>query len=510
MANTIELDRETTLESVRAYRDFEMDRDRQMPDPLGHADLEWWTHRAPKLQPLLGALERGHFLNPAGAEWGSRKHDRSPRRMVEHNEFAELYVRLALTPSGVAVVERQSSLVLAGRLLREPRKPGRPRVLTTMPHRTAHSIFRLRKRDLIRRDPPVGIKTDIRSFYPSVRPQVVEDALRPLVGASVAADVRLTLEKYAIDSGVRGLPIGPESSAWIANAVLTDGDRTLERHIHVTPLRWMDDLYQLDGSPAVVESCHNEWVQSISERGLGISLPKTKRSWEHGISGGDLLSEGSESHGDIAGASRERDGDVLAGKLQDELRLDTPNPSRLNHLFGAACDKRVTKSQLTTLVVDYLIDRLEKWECSCPRAVAYLKRYASAEQRVRMITAALSLVADGLAASEQVIALCRAATHTGRGVVDHQRGPLARALLDLARATDCVPLRTRARYAAWLLDSHYIERQTIVTGEFGDLHPFEQRVAIAFADPRRYAWWLRKEIEQGRWPITAEWRLNTR
>lgn len=510
MANTIEIDRERVLASIRAYRDFETDRDRQMPDPLSYADLNWWVHRAPTLHPLLASLERGYLLNPAGIEWGSRKHDRSLRRMVEHNAFAELRIRLALTQAADAIVDQQSHLVLAGRVLWEPRASGRPAALMTLPHRTAHRAFRRHKRALIRRDPPVGLKTDIRAFYPSVAPRVVEDVLRPIVGASIAADVRLALEKYAIDSGVSGLPIGPESSAWLANLILADGDKALERHINVASLRWMDDLYLLDGSPGAVESSHGDWVRAIRKHGQTISAPKTKRSWEHRISGGELLAEGDESHGDINAWSRNRDGERLAERLFDELRREAPTASLLNHLFGSSCDARISRSRLTSAIIDYMLDRPEQWECSCPRAVAYMKRYASAEQRVRMITVALSLAADGFVASEQVIALCRAATGTPSQVADHQRGPLARALRDLARGTSCVPLRIRARYAAWRLDAHHIERQTIVTGEFGDLHPSEQRVAIAFADPRRHHWWLEKQRDSGRWPITAEWRLNTR
>ena len=481
-----------------------------MPDPLGHADLRWWTHCAPKLPALLAELERAHYLNPAGVEWGSRKHDRSPRRMVEHNEFAEVHLHLALTQAPIAIVEQQSDLVLVGRLLWEPRMPGRSPVLTTSSHRAAHGIYRRRKRDLIRRNPHVGIKTDIRLFYPSVKPRVVGDVLLPLVGVSIASDVRLTLEKYAIDSGVPGLPIGPESSAWFGNLLLADGDRALERHVNVEPLRWMDDLYQLDGTPGVVENSHSDWTQAIAKRGLTFSIPKTKRSWELGISGGQLLAGDDESHGDITAAAYAGDVEEIAGRLFDELRSDHPNASRLNHLFGTARNDRFADSHLAPTIIDYMLSHPEKWECSCPRAVGYMKRFANSEQCYRMIEAAHTLITDGLGASEQVIALYRAATGASAQFPGHRRVAAAQSLLDSGRANDCVPLRTRARYAAWRLDMHHVQRQTIETGEFDDLHPFEQRIAISFADPRCHHWWLEKQVESGRWPITAKWRLNKR
>ena len=255
----------------------------------------------------------------------------------------------------------------------------------------AHRALRRRKRKLVCQDPAVGIKTDIKAFYPSVTPSVVEDVLRPIVGPSIAADVRLSLEKYAIDSGVPGLPIGPESSAWLANLVLADGDRALERHVNVEPLRWMDDLYQLDGTQGVVENSHSDWTRAIAKRGLTLSVTKTKRSWEHGISGGQLLAGDDESHGDITAAVYAGDAEEITGRLFDELRSDDPNASRLNHLFGTARNDRFADSHLAPTIIDYMLSHPEKWECSCPRAVGYMKRFANSEQCDRMIEAAHTL-----------------------------------------------------------------------------------------------------------------------
>ena len=429
--------------------------------------------------------------------------------MVQHNPFAEIYMRLALAPAAAELVGQQSQLVLSSRAVYQPFRAGRAPVLTTLPHQVAHGHLRRRKRDLIRLDPAVGIKTDVMRFYPSVEPGVVELDLCAFGGPSVASDVRLTLEKYAVDSGVPGLPIGPESSGWLANAVLADGDRVLERSVGVIPLRWMDDLYQLDGVPAIVEESHSRWSASLLERGLSISLPKTARSWEMGITGGQLLMLGGESHGDISVAVFVGDADLLAAQLFAELGMDRPDGSRLNHLFGSACNSRVGRSQLTHAIVDYMLVHPQSWEGSCPRAVLYLTRYASCDQRERMIATANDLDAEGMVASEQVIGLCRAATEGTIRISAARRGVAARLLLRLARGSQCVPLRVAARNAAHRLDPLHVTRQTIDTGEFDDLHAFEQRVAISFADPRWHHWWL-EEQASGRWPITAEWRRNTR
>ena len=429
--------------------------------------------------------------------------------MLQHNPFAEINMRLALAPAAAELVGDQSPLVLASRAMCEPFRAGRAPVLTTLPHQVAHRHLQRRKRALIRLDPAVGIKTDVMKFYPSVEPGVVELDLRAVAGPSVASDARLTLEKYTVDSGVPGLPIGPESSGWLANAVLADGDRALERSIGVIPLRWMDDLYQLDGVPAIVEESHHRWSASLLERNLRISPPKTARSWEMGITGGQILMLGGESHGDITAAVFVGDADLLAAQLFDELRKDRPHGSRLNHLLGSACNYRVEHSQLTEMIVDYMLSHPQSWEGSCPRAVLYLTRYAACDQQERMIATANDLNAEGMVASEQVIGLCRAATEGTIRISAGRRGVAARLLLQLARGSQCVPLRVAARNAAHRLDPLHVKRQTIDTGEFDDLHAFEQRVAISFADPRWHHWWL-EEQASGRWPITAEWRRNTR
>ena len=147
-----------------------------------------------------------------------------------------------------------------------------------------------------------------------------------------------------------------------------------------------------------------------------------------------------------------------------------------------------------------------------PRARGFFVAYADSEQREVMIDTAKDLDADGIVASEQVVALCRASSE-GESVSDRiasgQRGRVARELLDLARANNCVPVRGWARKAAHVLDPYTITRKTIDTGEFTDLHAFEQRWAIAFADPQRHHWWLEEQRDTGRWPTTAGWRLAT-
>ena len=84
--------------------------------------------------------------------------------------------------------------------------------------------------------PPTAFAVaDVRSCYPAISPATVLRTLGP-AGAPAA---RL-LERFA-DAGVRGLPVGPDPSAVLANAVLAPLDEALRR-AGVAHVRWVDDL----------------------------------------------------------------------------------------------------------------------------------------------------------------------------------------------------------------------------------------------------------------------------
>jgi hypothetical protein len=76
---------------------------------------------------------------------------------------------------------------------------------------------------------------DVRDCYGSISPETIAALLGPEAAHAIAFLRRLH------DRGVRGLPIGPEPSAILANAVLTEMDRTI-RHAGAQHLRWVDDL----------------------------------------------------------------------------------------------------------------------------------------------------------------------------------------------------------------------------------------------------------------------------
>jgi len=78
------------------------------------------------------------------------------------------------------------------------------------------------------------VRADVASFYGSVR----EPALRTAL-AGDAERVLDVLRSLWVD-GVAGLPVGPEASAILANALLAPVDEAIRR-AGGTPIRWVDD-----------------------------------------------------------------------------------------------------------------------------------------------------------------------------------------------------------------------------------------------------------------------------
>ncbi|MEX2406807.1 MAG: RNA-directed DNA polymerase [Actinomycetota bacterium] len=89
---------------------------------------------------------------------------------------------------------------------------------------------------------------DVRECYRSIAPDVVASSLRALGCEGASADAVAAFLHALQDRGVEGLPVGPEPSAVLANVVLAEADRALER-LGAPHLRWVDDLVVgVDGS----------------------------------------------------------------------------------------------------------------------------------------------------------------------------------------------------------------------------------------------------------------------
>jgi len=109
---------------------------------------------------------------------------------------------------------------------------------------------------------------DVWDCYGSISPETLTELLGP-----DAADALAVLRRFH-DRGVRGLPIGPEPSAVLANAVLSRLDDAI-RSSGVSHLRWVDDVV-LWGPAADVRAAMRSLSAAAAAVGLDLHRDKTR------------------------------------------------------------------------------------------------------------------------------------------------------------------------------------------------------------------------------------------
>lgn len=115
--------------------------------------------------------------------------------------------------------------------------------------------------------------TDVRACYASIEADVVLGRLLDLgVPPDAAAEIGSWLRAFR-DLGVEGLPVGPASSALLADAVLSVGDDAI-RPTGVPHVRWVDDvvLFAKDGRAGLraLDALRQSW------RGVGLDVHEGK------------------------------------------------------------------------------------------------------------------------------------------------------------------------------------------------------------------------------------------
>ncbi|MDP9329572.1 MAG: RNA-directed DNA polymerase [Actinomycetota bacterium] len=122
---------------------------------------------------------------------------------------------------------------------------------------------------------PVVIVADVRRCYPSIGLGALERALRHVGARDTDIAPILTWHDWFRDRGVEGLPVGPEPSAVLANAVLAVADRALREN--GTPFwRWVDDIvaFMPDRRQAIVAL--DGLQRALSSAGLELHDGKTR------------------------------------------------------------------------------------------------------------------------------------------------------------------------------------------------------------------------------------------
>jgi hypothetical protein len=137
-----------------------------------------------------------------------------------------------------------------------------PPELVLRPWRLERRLFAARLAGLAARGRTIAF-ADVRRCYASMSPSIVGDALRR-VGIPAAREVEgflADLERI----GVEGLPVGPDASAVLANAVLAQVDRAL-RQAGVEHLRWVDDVVLSGGDASAALSVFRTALATIGLR----------------------------------------------------------------------------------------------------------------------------------------------------------------------------------------------------------------------------------------------------
>lgn len=151
------------------------------------------------------------------------------------------YVRLVASAAG-EIEARLSDAVVANRVRSWRIEPPDLRL---RPWRMERRIFGARLTELSGRASAIAF-ADVHRCYASVTPDRVGEWLgRANVAAAVDIEGLLRdLQRH----GVPGLPIGPEPSAVLANAVMSDVDRALSA-AGIEHLRWVDDVVLATSDP---------------------------------------------------------------------------------------------------------------------------------------------------------------------------------------------------------------------------------------------------------------------
>jgi reverse transcriptase-like protein len=162
---------------------------------------------------------------------------------VLHPALAARYTAL-VSAVALRVDEGLSPSVAANRVAIASVDPPR---LILRSFRDERVAFGRRLARLARRTPCL-LFADVRECYRSIAPDVVAASLRALGCDGASVDGVAVFLRTLQELDVEGLPVGPDPSAVLANAVLAEADRALER-LGAPHLRWVDDLVVgVDGS----------------------------------------------------------------------------------------------------------------------------------------------------------------------------------------------------------------------------------------------------------------------
>lgn len=121
---------------------------------------------------------------------------------------------------------------------------------------------------------PYTLVSDVASFYASVGERAVTRALGGIDGPGTETGL-LSFLGALWDAGVTGLPVGPEPSAILANAVLAHADDAV-LSAGASMVRWVDDVVIVASGRATAIRAFAAWAAALAEVGLAPNPSKTR------------------------------------------------------------------------------------------------------------------------------------------------------------------------------------------------------------------------------------------
>ena len=206
-------------------------------------------------------LELPSFVPVARPGGGSRLLARLPERDAQAYE--------ELVGAALPTIERAlGPEVVANRALPGPGVRLEPVAAARARHRAALGTL------LTARDVRAVLVLDVADFYPSTAPAAVARALRWVGGPALAEPLGRLLRSFE-EREVRGLPVGPEPSAVLANAVLGPLDAAL-RGADLRHLRWVDDVIAPAPGPDAARRGLERALRALDALGLVANPRKTR------------------------------------------------------------------------------------------------------------------------------------------------------------------------------------------------------------------------------------------
>ncbi len=123
--------------------------------------------------------------------------------------------------------------------------------------------------------PPTVLTADVRECYASIGDRALATSLRASGAAERDIETILALVARFRAEGIRGLPVGPEPSAVLANGVLAGADEAL-RAAGVGHLRWVDDFFVFARDETCARDALEALRRSLAVVGLELNEAKTR------------------------------------------------------------------------------------------------------------------------------------------------------------------------------------------------------------------------------------------